>query len=356
MKQQRVELWSAASFACAPSSLRSAANAAPYPISSRVDSALARLLGTQSSVLDVLSTTTGRIALQDGGGLNGEVLLPDPAITDAMMRTTDAAAQRTIASAYNDWVAQHQAGASHRIIAVGLIPTSGIDDAESALGQCQSLGLAGVSLVHLPAGEGSGPGESEDFFRQASNRTVIVLGPHYGGFLYADRVAPRVAAGRPSPQTGILLRLALTGLLDDEPDLRFVIAGVDAGWIPFELAKADTNYLRTRATRSTGLRREDALPSEYVREHTFATFSEDRAGATATDYFGESHLMWSTAAPTSLSAWPDDEEQSARLTYGMSTDLRRVLLGENCRRVFRHDGVASFTAEELGAFQRPVLV
>ena len=100
----------------------------------------------------------------------------------------------------------------------------------------------------------------------------------------------------------MLTRLALTGIWDDVPDLRLVIAGVDAGWIPYVLEAADTNYLRTSASRPVDLRREDALPSDYVRRHVFATFGEDRFAALSTRYFGPHHLLWSAALPTTFVA------------------------------------------------------
>lgn len=154
----------------------------------------------------------------------------------------------------------------------------------------------------------------------------------------------------------MLTRLALTGIWDDIPDLRLVIAGVDAGWIPYVLEAADTNYMRIRASRPVDLRREDALPSDYVRRHAYATFGEDRFAALTTRYFGVHHLMWSASAPTSLSNWPNDEQQAAQVTEGLPRDDRARLLGENCRRAFRVAGAAPFREDELSDFERTVLV
>ena len=44
------------------------------------------------------------------------------------------------------------------------------------------------------------------------------------------------------------------------------------------------------------------------------------------------------------------------MTAGLSTEQRRLLLGANCRRVFRLEGVEDFLEAELSDFDRAVLV
>jgi predicted TIM-barrel fold metal-dependent hydrolase len=361
VKQERVDLWSAASFAVAPAAVTGEhlAAGAPRHLSSRL---VARLAGAdrrddgEAEAIEVLATTEGRLRAQDADGLAGEVLLPDPALLDALLATDDAGRQRAGLEAYNAWAGWLQAGASDRLVAVAQVPTTGLDDALDALRAAQAAGLRAVSLSQPPAGAGTAPADGEDFWRLAGDRTVVVLGPTYGGASFAERAAPHVAAGRPSGHVAMLTRLALTGIWDDVPDLRLLIAGVDAGWIPYVLEAADTNYLRTSASRPVDLRREDALPSDYVRRHVFATFGEDRFAALSTRYFGPHHLLWSAALPTTFSSWPNDEEQAARVTAGLPTEERRLLLGANCRRVFRLEGVEDFLEAELSDFDRAVLV
>ena len=360
MRQERVELWSAGSFATAPTAWRAdhLPVDAPRHLTRRVvaPSSPAQARGADDATIDALSTVEGRLALQDQDGLSGEVLLPDPALSDALVGNGDVVLQREGIAAYNDWMAGLQAGAPDRFVAVGQIPTTGLDDALAALERARLAGLRAVSLATLPAGPDTTPLDGDEFWRAAGADTVVVLGPTFGGATFASRVEPRVAAGRPAAHIATLTRLALTGIWDDEPDLRLVIAGVDAGWIPYVLEAADTNYMRTRASRPADLRQDDAMPSDYVRRHTFATFGEDRFAALSTRYFGPHHLMWSASVPTPLSNWPNDEQQAGRVTEGLDTETRRRLLGATCRRVFRVPGSTPFTEVELADFDRAVLV
>ena len=258
----------------------------------------------EAEAVEILATAEGRLRAQDLDGLAGEVLLPDPALLDALLAADDAERQRAGIEAYNAWAATLQAKAPHRIVAVAQIPTTGLDAALEALGAAQAAGVRAVSLSRPPAGAGTTPADGDEFWRQAGDRTVVVLGPAWDGVTFAGRAAPKVAAGRPSSHVAMLTRLALTGIWDDVPELRMLIAGVDAGWIPYVLEAADTNYMRTAASRPVDLRREDALPSDYVRRHVFATFGEDRIAALSTRYFGPHHLLWSAALPTRSSRGP----------------------------------------------------
>lgn len=358
MKQERVDLWSAASYAIAPATVvaEHLPAGAARSLTPRLVARLTGGDGGEAEAVEILATPEGRLAVQDHDGLAGEVLLPDPALLDALLGTEDAGRHRAGVATYNAWAASHQAGAPDRLVAVAQIPTTGLDDALEALHAAQDAGVRAVSLSQPPAGAGTAPSDGEDFWRLAADRTVVVLGPTYGGSTFASRATPTLAAGRPAPHVAMLTRLALTGIWDDLPDLRLVIAGVDAGWIPYVLEAADTNYMRTSSSRPADLRREDALPSDYVRRHVFATFGEDRVAALSTRYFGPHHLLWSAPLPTTLSSWPNDEAQAARITAGLPTDERRLLLGANCRRVFRLDGVEDFREDELSDFDRAVLV
>ncbi len=151
MKQERVDLWSAASFAAAPAAVT--ADHLPAGTARFVAPRLAgRLTGAapdeaEAEAVEILATAEGRLRAQDLDGLAGEVLLPDPALLDALLATDDAGRQRAGIEAYNAWAATLQAKAPHRLVAVAQIPTTGLDDALEALGAAQAAGVRAVSLV-----------------------------------------------------------------------------------------------------------------------------------------------------------------------------------------------------------------
>jgi predicted TIM-barrel fold metal-dependent hydrolase len=238
-------------------------------------------------------------------------------------------------------------------VGVGQIPTTGLDDALRALRACQAAGLKAVALEHPPAGPGTAPGgDAEEFWELAGDRIVVCLGSGFG-LPPAPQQPPAVAAGQPPVVAGFLTRLAFAGIADLVPGLRILVANVDAGWLPYMLESADTNYRRAAASRAVSLGDENALPSEYVRRFTWTTFHQDRFAVVRRSFFGEHHLLWTASLPSYASDWPNDEQQAHQICEGLPEDARDRLLSENCRRLFGIDHAPSFTADEIGAFDRP---
>ena len=187
MKQERVDLWSAASFAIAPAAVSAehVAAGATRHLAPRLVARLTGGTGSEADAVEILATSEGRLLAQDHDGLAGAVLLPDPALLDALLVTDDVGRQRAGVEVYNTWAASLQEAAPHRLVAVAQIPTTGLDDALAVLGAAQAAGIRAVSLSQPPAGAGTTPADGADFWRLAGDRTVVVLGPTYGGPTFA---------------------------------------------------------------------------------------------------------------------------------------------------------------------------
>jgi len=358
------ELWSAGSYATPPADLWAPQHVTRVAVDdrawwegpSRQDISLTAAWSGSARgrapqwAFDQLGSAQGRRELQRLNGLAGEVLLPDPAAMRAITALTDPAAMRDAITAYNEWLGEFCAQDSGHFIGVGQIPTTGIDDAMAELDRCQRLGMPGVSLLHPPAGPGTTPGDADGFWEAAAGRTVVCLTPAFGGTAEAQ---PKVTAGRAPAVAGFLPRFAFSGIPDRCPSLRLFVANMEAGWLPYVLDIADTNYQRAAASRVVSLASETDLPSQYVRRFTWITFQHDRAGAMNRSFLGEHHLMWSAALPSAASQWPGDEEQAASVCSGMDTAVARRLLADNCRRLFRIGDAPDFTSSEVNEFTVP---
>jgi predicted TIM-barrel fold metal-dependent hydrolase len=332
-------LWSAGSYAVAPSAVwRDIGAAEPS------------LFGSPAADL---ASVDARLRAQRRDALAGEVLHPDPSVVAAVLFDDDGTRIRDGVSTYNRWIAEFVADAPNRLVGVGLIPPTGLDDAIAAIERCHDLGLPAVTLVQPPAGAGSSPVDGMEFW-EAANQTVVCLPRNFGDPSSVPDSRPAVGAGRAPNTAGVLLRLAFSGVVDEVPGLRFLLVNQEAGWLPHALAGADTNYLRTASSRAVSLRDETALPSEYVRRVTWATFHADRFAVVHRDYFGEAHLLWSAALPSLHADWPRDEEGAAQVCEGLPAEATARLLSENCRRLFGIGEAAPFTPEETDDFQHPV--
>lgn len=325
----------------------------PVEISERVVGDLGR--GDVRATCAVLSDVAGRLEFQDGDSLAGEVLLPDPAAMKVLLagRASSAAA----ISHYNEWIASFCADLPQRLVPVGQIPTNDLAAATSELSRCISLGIRAVAIAELPGQteEERFPEAARDWWNQASDSGVrIMLPPSFStGFVPVRGV---VTAGRAPDMGSIVNELPISGVLDDNPGLRLVIVNGEPGWLPSAFDHADNLYMRSVATRPKSLRRDELLPSDYIRRFCWFTFTTDRTAVLNRDYIGEHHLMWSAIAPTESGRWPHDVQEIARVTIDTPDEARSRVLSINTRRFFGLDGVDDFTEEEIAEFRTVVLL
>ena len=68
----------------------------------------------------------------------------------------------------------------------------------------------------------------------------------------------------------------------------------------------------------------DAVPSEYLRKHTWFTFHQDRPAVKNRHRLGGAHLMWASHFPYEDSNFPDSRQQAMRVTDEMPADERHA--------------------------------
>ena len=105
--------------------------------------------------------------------------------------------------AYNDWLAEEYCPvAPDRLIGLGVIPWTNIDDALDELTHCAEMGLKGVMLGVYPSGKVY-PTEEDDRFWAAAQEMDMPVTVHVG----FDRNGPRASEPTflfPNPDPDIL--------------------------------------------------------------------------------------------------------------------------------------------------------
>jgi predicted TIM-barrel fold metal-dependent hydrolase len=80
------------------------------------------------------------------------------------------------------------------------------------------------------------------------------------------------------------------------------------------------------------------LPSEYFREHGFASFQEDPAGLALAEPMNlADNFMWGNDYPHHEGTWPHSAEAIERTMGGLSETARAKVLGLNAARLFRFE-------------------
>jgi predicted TIM-barrel fold metal-dependent hydrolase len=304
-------------------------------------------------------TATQRLAEQDVDGIDAEVLFPGANGPKFWRHIRDDSCYLAFVRAYNAFLSEEYCAENpDRLIGVGVMPWTGVDDAIAELQYCRDQGLRAVMLGVFPNGSGS-PSEDDDAFWAAALELGMVVTVHVeidrsrGGQLtkMIDMSDNSERARRSLDPEAIItqqcsvfgragapnvMQLALSGVFDRFPDLRIFFAENQIGWIPFWLEQADVRFHRHRrwVERELGWKPVQRLPSEYAREHCYWGFQQDRTGVLMRDAIGVDKLIWATDFPHQESDWPESRRIVESNFDGVPVDEVRQMTSGNVSRLF----------------------
>jgi predicted TIM-barrel fold metal-dependent hydrolase len=302
-----------------------------------------------------------RLREQDMDGLHAEVLFPNMQLGPRLWRTmADDEAYRAAVRAYNDWLGEEYCPVSRdRLIGLGVIPWTTLDDAVAELEHCAKLQLKGVALGVFPSGK-SFPTPEDDRFWAAALDMKMPLTVHVGfdrlgpratepTFVYRD-ADPAAVARVPGrnivewmaflglPPALSLTQMVMSGVFDRLPDLRVFFAETRLGWVPFWMEEADYWYERHRhwAERLLNLPPLRQRPSDYVRRHVlFSVQHVERVAIELRHHLGVDHVMFATDFPHIECDWPNTRPFAERLFAGLPGDEAFKIAAGNVLRYFR---------------------
>ena len=311
---------------------------------------------TFDDVQPALYDPAERIRAQDADSVQAEVLYPSSGLWDAVKQIEDAELRLACVRAYNDWIAEFSAHNPDRFIGLGKIPSTSTEDSRDELLRCtKDLNLRGVLLDAWPGGGTVAGSPDDDAFWETVNETGVPVSLHYAMGAKVTLPPSGIAPGLKPPMADAAVPLVAAGVFDRFPNVRLVFAHGNAGWALHWLEFMDINYVRHRHLDEYALKNPDALPSEYVRAHTWFVFHQDRTSVKNRHILGPAHLMWGSHYPMADANWPDDRQQAMQVTDEVPADDRHALLGGNVAKLYRLPGSeGGFDEDEAGRFEQLV--
>ncbi|SDD84040.1 Amidohydrolase [Sphingomonas sp. YR710] len=293
-----------------------------------------------SDVLPALIDPAERIKAQAADSVDAEILYPTPTLWDAIKLLDDAELQLACVRAYNDWISGFCAFAPDRLIGLGKVPTTSIEDACAEVRRCATeLKLRGFVLDSFPSGAKIGGNPADEPFWEAVNETGLPVSLHIAVGPTANTMPESAPAPGMRPQMAdAVLPMVASGIFDRYPNVSVVLAHGDAGWAMHWLEFTDMYFLRHRHLNTYALKNEDALPSEYIRSRVWFTFHHDATAVRNRHNIGPAHLIWASHFPYDDSNWPDNRQQAKRITAEAPADVQKGLLAENVARLYRLPG------------------
>ena len=240
-----------------------------------------------------------RVKEQDRDGMDAEVLFAAMVAGPVFWRNiSHDEVYKAVIRGYNDWLAEEYcAVAPDRLIGMGVIPITNVDDAIAEMAHCKKLGLKGVLMGAFPAPRATDAGGRQVLGRRgryghAGDRARPVL-PHRGARYPADlqiserRPGNHAAAAPAVPRMAVQFRpgavgqhrpAGVAGVFERHPKLKIFFAETRLGWVPFWLEHMDLWYQRHLgwAQEYLGFQPLKELPSHYVRNHVYFSVQYER--------------------------------------------------------------------------------
>jgi predicted TIM-barrel fold metal-dependent hydrolase len=302
-----------------------------------------------------------RLAEQDRDGIDAEVLFPGISGPPLWRAITDDAAYLATVRAYNDFLAEEYCAADpDRLIGLGAIPWTGVNDAVAEMEHCARKGLKGIALGTFPNGKGYPTREDDRFWAAALDLDMPITvheeldrsekraGPYIqypnapkemleqisGIREFAGQVAKFGRLGAVNA-----VQLTMDGVFDRFPELKVFFAETQIGWVPFFFEMADTRYERHLpwAEELVNYAPLNRLPSEYIKEHCFWGFQHDRFGVLNRHHIGVDRVIWATDFPHQDSEYPNSMRLVDRDFAGVPEDEKTRMICANAVEYFHLD-------------------
>ena len=299
-------------------------------------------------------TPEQRCREQDQDGVEAEILFSQ--IYGVFRQAQDDDLYRELFRAYNEFLGEeYQAHNPERLLPMGVIPSTGVDDAIRELEHCKQLGLRGISLPKFPSGKGY-PTPEDDKFWAAAVESGLTIANHTAGrfgnsrepmFTYSKKPGEDVHQQEPmnyffrftSDSMQATTQMAFAGVWDRFPTLEIYWAETMIGWLEFGLWQIDDHYDRymNMIHENWGLSLLERKPSEYLKANNYWGFLYDPVGVKRRECVGYDKILWASDFAHAASDWPHSLKTIEQAFVGVPEDEKHAILAGNAVRLFHLD-------------------
>ena len=125
--------------------------------------------------------------------------------------------------------------------------------------------------------------------------------------------------------------LICQGVAHRFPELKFVCAEWNTGWLAHWLERLDHAFYRSRSAAPAEV---NLLPSEYWRRQFYATFEDDAVGVLSREQIGVTTLLFGNDYPHHDSIWPNSRRVLNHIFEGVSASDRHAMTVGNLTMLY----------------------
>jgi predicted TIM-barrel fold metal-dependent hydrolase len=295
--------------------------------------------GRWSDVPEGAYEPAARVKELDREGVEAELLYTTAGL--GLFAIKDHAFRRACMRTFNDWLAEHCAGAPKRLFGVAIIPMDDVDGSVAELERCVDMGLRGVMIaIGLKSGESHGDPRFERFW-SAAEALEVPLSLHVAasettwrgtGSAFVDFACAF------TPTMYAITSMIYSGLFDRHPKLKVLSVECDASWPLAVIERMDDRWtldqLWASATGPGVGITSGRKPSEIFHDHVGCTFMRDRTAIVGRDIIGRDNLMWGADFPHFDGAWPNSALALERQFDGVPLDDQIAIGRTNAIRFY----------------------
>ncbi len=275
---------------------------------------------------------------QDIDGVSAEILYPG---WFPMFSLPDVDLLVALQQNYNNWIHSQQVASGGRLIGLAPLPVQRPDTAVVELQRVLDLGMKGIVLPsNAPRGRRYSDAEYRPMWALAQEAGVpvafhVACMSHVPDWLKASAGRDPIVqyAGSSALIHDTMIELMVRGVCAEFPDLKFVLAEFNAGWVAHWLDKVQQGWAREYARDSTSTPPADVL--EIWKRQFFATIEDDTAALRTRDLIGEDTLLWGSDYPHTDSTWPCSTDVLAEMFQDYTPETRDKVTRTNVAKLYR---------------------
>lgn len=275
---------------------------------------------------------------QDIDGISAEILYPG---WFPMFSLQNLDLMVALQHNYNDWMHHQQVVSEGRLIGLAALPVQLPEVAVAELERVIDLGFKGIVIPsNAPRGRRYCDEDYEPMWALAEEAGLpvafhVACMSHVPDWLKAMAGRDPIVqyAGSPSLIHDTMIELMVRGVCAAHPDLKFVLAEFNAGWVAHWLDKVQQGWAREYAKDPSSTPPVDVL--EIWKRQFFATIEDDAAALRTREMIGEETLLWGSDYPHTDSTWPCSSAVLDEMFEDYAAETRDKITRTNVANLYR---------------------
>ncbi|MCY3858002.1 MAG: amidohydrolase family protein [Gammaproteobacteria bacterium] len=243
---------------------------------------------------------------------------------------------------YNDWLHDYSSAAGGRLFGLAAIPIQDPDAAVAELQRVVKMGFKGGCIPCTSPPEHPYHDDMYDPVWAAAEEARFPLAMHVGTNAYTPKEFRQNRALRDpvgdyaQSQISIqrtLVELIVHGVATKFPNLQFVVAEFNGGWIAHWLDRIEQGLQREYSFRGKGAYTGEKPHDIWARQF-WATIEDDRPAILTRELIGTDNLMWGSDYPHVDSTWPCSLSVLDEVFADVSSEDRDKITRTNVERLY----------------------